>query len=125
MDALFHAGKVLAIVGSRELQGDARVTALINDALDRYAPALLISGGCVGVDRMAVEAADLRGIKWREYLPAVENWEQGYKPRNIDIAEACDYLVRIASRKSKSYGSGFTRDWAARLGKPTEEHVVG
>jgi hypothetical protein len=73
---------------------------------------------------MAIERADLRGIKWREFLPTCENWEHGYKPRNIDVAEACDFLVRIAARKSKTYGSGWTRDYAAKLGKPCEEFLL-
>ena len=58
------------------------------------------------------------------FPPKERNWERGFKPRNIQIAEACDVLVRIAKKGSKTYGSGWTRDYAASLGKPTEEFIV-
>jgi hypothetical protein len=130
---------VLAIVGATELQADQRAVNLIENAIERYGPSLVISGGAPGIDTMSIEAADRRGIPWREYLPDVKSWEgkwfddgdqgshwlKGFKDRNLEIAEACTHLVRIAFKKSKTYGSGFTRDAAARLGKPVEEFCIG
>ena len=40
------------------------------------------------------------------------------------IAEDCDELVRIADSCSRTYGSGWTRDRASTLGKPTAEYVL-
>lgn len=114
----------LAIVGSTELVGNQQALAIIENVLDRYQPTLVISGGAEGIDKMAVAAARARGIECEEKLPKVKNWEHGFKPRNIEIATACDQLVRIAKRGSKTYGSGWTRDYAANLGKFTEEFVI-
>lgn len=114
----------LAIVGSTELSGNGRALTQICRVLDRLRPALVISGGAKGIDSMAVAEAESRGIPTRVYLPTVRNWEQGFKPRNIQVAEACDHLVRIFSPKSKTYGSGWTRDYAVKLGKPTEEFGI-
>jgi hypothetical protein len=125
---------VLAIVGSRELQGDERALNLIANAIERYNPTLVISGGADGPDTMAIEEADRRHIPWREYLPDIKSWEgrmsdgvwlKGFKDRNLEIATACTHLIRIASKKSKSYGSGWTRDIAVQLGKPAEEFCIG
>jgi hypothetical protein len=85
---------------------------------------VVISGDAEGIDTMAAEAARARGIEVIEYLPAVPNWHDGYKPRNLLIAQDCDALVRIALKGSKTYGSGWTRDRAAEMGKPTKEYVV-
>lgn len=115
---------ILAIVGSTELAGNQRALAIIENVLDRYEPTKVVSGGAPGIDKMAAAAARRRGIDVEEKLPAIHNWEYGFKPRNIEIAEACDALVRIAMKGSKTYGSGWTRDYAAELGKPTEEFVI-
>lgn len=114
----------LAIVGSTELSGNQHAVAIIENVLDRYKPMRVVSGGAKGIDSMAIVAALARGLDVLELRPAVRNWEHGFKPRNIQIAEACDALVRIASKTSKTYGSGWTRDYAAKLGKPTEEFML-
>lgn len=114
----------LAIVGSTELSGNGRAMLTICGVLDRLRPELVISGGAKGIDSMAVAEAESRGIPTLVFRPTVRNWEFGFKPRNIQIAEACDHLVRIFSPTSRTYGSGWTRDYAARLGKPTEEYGI-
>ena len=45
-------------------------------------------------------------------------------PRNLLIAQACDVLVRIVATNSTTYGSGWTRDRAAGMGKQVVEYVV-
>lgn len=114
----------LAIVGSTELAGSDRVRLAICHVLDRLRPDLVVSGGAKGIDSMAVAEASSRGIPTQVFRPKVLDWEHGFKPRNIQIAEACDQLVRIFSATSKTYGSGWTRDYAATLGKPTEEIAI-
>ena len=116
--------KRLAIVGSVSLAGNQDAYKIIEEVLDRYAPELVISGGAKGIDSMAAERARAWGIEVWEFLPAFPRWEDGYKPRNLEIARECDALVRIAARGSRTYGSGWTRDRAAEMGKPTEEFLI-
>ena len=114
----------LAIVGSTLLTDNPEAIEIIEDVLDKYKPTIVISGGAEGIDIMAEEAAIRRGIETKIFLPKVARWRDGYMPRNLLIAEECDILVRIASAKSKTYGSGWTRDRARVMGKLTEEFVV-
>lgn len=114
----------LAIVGSVTI-GDSRLAAaIIEYVIAKYKPAVVVSGGARGADTLAAKIAKSHGIKVDEKLPAVDNWQYGYKPRNILIARGCDRLVRIAARAGKTYGSGWTRDYAQSIGKPTEEYVI-
>jgi hypothetical protein len=48
----------------------------------------------------------------------------GFRERDERIAEDCDELVRIADSSSRTYGSGWTRDRARAMGKPTAEYVI-
>lgn len=119
----------LAIVGSTGLAGNADAERIIRELFDRYQPAKLVSGGAVGIDTMAAEEAKRRGIPASIFLPEVRRWDGGgtaigFKQRNELIARACTRLARIVVRNSKTYGSGWTRDLAAKLGKPTEEYVI-
>lgn len=114
----------LAVVGSTSLQGNADAARVIEDVLDRYKPDAVISGGALGIDTMAVQAARARGIECVEHFPGERGWERGFKPRNLRIAHDCTHLVRIVAAGSKTYGSGWTRDRAAEMGKPTEEILL-
>ena len=113
----------LAIVGSVSLAGDPRAAALIEKLLDQYTPSCVISGGAIGIDTMAVDAAKRRGIATSVHLPTRQAWP-AFKVRNLRIAEECDQLVRIAAKNAKTYGSGWTRDRAKEMGKPTEEYII-
>lgn len=119
----------LAIVGSVSLEGDLEAVKIINEALDRYQPTIVVSGGAGGIDTMAANEARKRGISVQEFLPESRSWagfggKGGFKARNLLIAQHCDALVRIVAHDSRTYGSGYTRDYAKKLGKPTEEFVV-
>lgn len=115
----------LAIVGSVSLHGNPVAQAVIEDVLARYRPSDVVSGGARGIDTMAAEAWKLRsGRDAIVFLPKVRRWEDGFKPRNLLIAQTCDALVRIVAKDSATYGSGWTRDRAAEMGKPTEEIVI-
>lgn len=114
----------LAIVGSTKLVGSIAAWRVINEVLDRYEPDVVVSGGAVGIDQMAAEMARKRGIEVVEHLPKTQRWHDGFKPRNLLIANDCDALVRIAKRGATTYGSGWTRDRAEELGIPTEEYVL-
>lgn len=116
--------RVLAIVGSVSLAGNAEAEAVIERVLDAHRPEAVVSGGADGIDTMAVEAAKRRGISAFEFRPKTRRWHDGFRPRNRQIAEACDALVRIVAANSTTYGSGWTRDRAKEMGKPTEEYVI-
>lgn len=118
----------LAIVGSTRLKQHPVVDQIIRKVIQHYQPTLIISGGAKGVDQHAVAIAKELGIDTHEFLPDVQKWDGGekigFKQRNLLIAKTCDRLVRIAYKDSQTYGSGWTRDRAAELGKPTEEYIV-
>ncbi len=126
---------ILAVVGSTLLEGNAEAKRLIVRAFDKYRPGGFTSGGAKGVDSMAEEyAREYFNIVFggdpsdriSVYRPTVRRWAGpgGFMERNLQIAQKCDALVRITSSKTKTYGSGWTRDRAREMGKPTEDHVV-
>ena len=122
---------ILAIVGSGLLVDHSEAWRLIREAFRKYDPDGFTSGGAKGIDSMAEEYARLN---WRDipedrifiFKPIVHRWEGpgGFRARNLLIAEKCDALVRIVSSRTKTYGSGWTRDRAKEMGKPTEDFVV-
>lgn len=112
----------LAIVGARQLGLDV-CRAIIEAAIDRYDATAVVSGGAAGVDTWAELIAGERGLLTIVYLPQIHSWA-GYQARNLQIARKCDALVRIAWAHSHTYGSGWTRDRARELGKPTEEFLL-
>lgn len=114
-----------AIVGSVRLADNAEAEYAIDSFLRDVGrnPTEVVSGGAKGIDTMAVKAATNLGIPTKVFLPAEANWP-AYKKRNLEIAEYCDALLRIVSHKSKTYGSGWTRDRAKEMGKPTWEVVI-
>lgn len=113
----------LAIVGSTRFvnpQGEM----LARNAIEGFMAGLVdtdivISGGALGVDSWAAEAARVWGFEVVEHFPKNPRWEpDGYKDRNFLIATECDALVRIYCAKSMTYGSGWTADYALKLDKP-------
>jgi hypothetical protein len=124
MIAHIPRGCILAIVGSTQLEGVPRAHIVVGLVLDVYVPRKVVSGGAPGIDKIAASAARARGIDVEEFLPAEPNWERGFKPRNIKVGDVCEALVRIAASNSKTYGSGWTRDYAKKLGKPTREFLI-
>jgi hypothetical protein len=117
-------GVRLAIVGSVSLAGCANVYVLVSRLIDDYQPEAVISGGAPGVDTITADVARSKGMDPIEHLPKVNRWHDGFKPRNLLVAADCTHLVRIIASDSKTYGSGWTRDRAAEMGKPTREFVV-
>jgi len=141
----------VGIVGSeaakftRETQAQARqmIRAAIQDAT------LVVSGHSPlgGIDWWAIEEAQAAGIPTREFPPAKNTWEGGYKQRNLQIAEASDVVVCItlkalpASYRGMRFPQGcyhcgtppdhhvksggcWTMKQAARMGKQTKLEVV-
>jgi hypothetical protein len=79
-----------------------------------------------GVDIMAARAGHAAGFEVLEYAPAKNQWDgpDGYKARNVLIAARSDVLYRVATRVSNTYGSGWTADYAEKLGKPVFRFYV-
>ncbi len=89
----------IAIVGSSHLseteEMDARKICgyVLNKALeDRDNIPILVSGGAKGVDSIAEDIANQLKIKTIIHKPLENNWENGYKPRNMQIAQECNVL---------------------------------
>ena len=140
-----HSGCVLAIVGSRDVP-DYQSSSLVKQAILEHKPKLVVSGGAHGVDTIAVVVARELGIPTIEFIPELSTWDAhgilleaseifdengaqikipgGFKQRNMKVAEMCDCLVRISSATTKTYGSGWTADYAERLGKRVHRHTV-
>lgn len=61
----------------------------------------VISGGCHlgGIDIWAVEEAVKLNIPYKEYKPTKLNWSEGFKPRNIDIANNSDIVYCIVVKE--------------------------
>ncbi len=90
----------IAIVGSSHLSEteelDARKSSglILNQLIKEYGvnDITFISGGAKGVDTEAEDVAKQLGIKTIIHKPLENKWENGYKPRNIKIAQECDIL---------------------------------
>lgn len=109
---------VLAIVGSTRPNDPRMARVLVRMALVSFRPDEVTSGCAPGVDTIAEKEARRRGIPFRAFPPKYKRWEpEGFKERNIQIAEYCTHLFRIANRDSKTYGSGWTYDYATKLGR--------
>lgn len=113
----------LAVVGSSKLRHRAgvpsRAETIIEEHIALYHPTTIVSGGADGIDTIAATVAHRLGLDVIEYLPVTRRWHpHGYKERNRLIAENCDRLLRIRDASSRTYGSGYTADYAEHLGVP-------
>lgn len=107
----------LAIVGSQakawDLDGAACARGVIRGVCAVLEPAEIISGRSPGggVDQWAEDYANLFGIQFTPFEASQNSWPH-FKARNIQIAEYCTHLLCIRSGNSKTYGSGWTADYA-------------
>jgi len=110
-----------AVVGSREFSewwGLAAARGIIEESLITYPIDCVVSGGATGVDSLAEELAKRYAIPVEIYEPLNRRWEpDGYKARNELIAERCTHLLCIRSKDAKTYGSGWTADYAESIGR--------
>lgn len=112
---------ILAIVGSRKLEGHPDLETQIALILDAYDPSKVISGGARGVDTAAVTVAEAWGIPTDEKKPqptkgGKSEYRRACFARNTLIAEAADVVVGIMV-EGGSTGTQDTLDKATRLGK--------
>lgn len=116
----------LAIVGSTRLEGSKDAYQTILNFVSERADVVteIVSGGARGVDSIAeMMSEDILHKQATVFKPEYQAWP-AFKKRNLQIAEYCDALLRVVSHKSKTYGSGWTRDRAKEMGKPTWEVVI-
>jgi hypothetical protein len=116
----------LAIVGSTKFADDPEAkdwaAHYIQWVLQKYYPEVVISGGAIGIDQLAATLAAFEDIEVIEHLPVTKDWP-GYKARNILIAQDCTHLLAIRHSQSTTYGSGWTADYAEKLGKKVYRKV--
>lgn len=120
---------ILAIVGSTTFAypgGEAVARRIIHAELLATNPNVVVSGGAVGVDTIAVAVAAHLGIPVREFQPKAHRWGAvgGFRERNRVIAGTCTRALRIVCATSTTYGSGWTVDRAERQGKPVRRVVI-
>lgn len=120
----------LALIGTRMVPDAERVRELVCELLTKHASSdlVVITGGAEGVDRIAEEEARELGVSVVVHRPCQLRhrhvFRTCYAPRNLAIAEDCDVLVRIADRRSRTWGSGWTAAAAREMGKPVEEVLI-
>lgn len=108
--------KHIGIVGSEAAKftdhTEVQARDLIRELLAEYG-SVLVSGGCHlgGIDIWAEEIADEMGREKIIHLPAVHNWRDGYKPRNLLIVKDSDevHCITVASYPPGYYGMRFTQ----------------
>jgi hypothetical protein len=119
---------ILAIVGSVKFacpDGLHIVTHVIVHEFKVRRPDRFTSGGADGTDLQAEGLADELGIPKSIHLPKNRRWApEGVKARNILVAAECTRLLAIRCAESKTFGSGYTRDLAAKRGKPTRTVTI-
>lgn len=119
---------VFAIVGSEYWPNSSyedMIKDLIRVRLEAQQPDRVVSGGANGVDRWAVEVARELGIAIEQILPKRRQWvPDGFRDRNMAIAQTCTRLLAIRSKSARRYGSGWTADYAEGLGRPVERVIL-
>lgn len=119
-----------AIVGSsnitevQKMYAEKVIKAALLRLLVEHDEVIVVSGHSPkgGIDIIAEQVATELKMDMKLFVPGVFRWEDdgdklGYKSRNKLIASACDAMLCIRSEQSTTYGSGWTADYAERLGK--------
>jgi predicted Rossmann fold nucleotide-binding protein DprA/Smf involved in DNA uptake len=111
----------VAVVGSRNFGDETLIYRVLDNLKSYYAEFdqfdLIISGGAVGVDKLAEQYARDRQIETKIYLPDYAKHLRGAPiRRNALIVEAADLIVVFWDGKSK--GTGNTIKTAARYKRP-------
>lgn len=93
----------LGIVGSEAAkftpESEAKARAIIRQLIANASE--VVSGECHlgGIDIWAKEEAIAAGIPFKGFAPACLAWTNGYKPRNLEIAQRSDKVVCITIDK--------------------------
>lgn len=103
----------LAVIGSRGIDDYD----LVQSNIRNHNPTLLISGGALGVDRLAKRYALENNIPIIEVLPQFDKYHSRYAPiaRNKEIVCQADCILAFWDGKSK--GTKFVIEYAKKYGK--------
>lgn len=104
----------LAIIGSRTCPP------IDIEALLKYIPDTIVSGGAKGADTYAREFAQKHGLQLIEFLPEYDKYPPKQAPliRNKQIIENCDCVLALWDGTSR--GTKFTIDYAVQMQKPVK-----
>jgi len=106
----------VGIVGSRKFANRELVESFVRLCGAMYgADTHIVSGGCVGVDTWAADAAESLGLHVVEFLPKTKTRE-GYFARNKQIADNCDLLVAFIPKGQERSGAWNTCNWRRKAG---------
>lgn len=125
----------IGIVGSRKYTDKASVSAVVDMCIEKYGKDIcIISGGAIGADRLGKIVALEKSLKYIEYNPAHEGWNEysgmpkewygkpyhvkNYFERNSFIAEQCQLLLAFIPAGHVSNGTNDTIGKAKKLNKP-------
>ena len=107
----------LAVIGSRNLK---------SIFIDEYIPkevSEIVSGGALGIDTLAKEFAQRKGILLTEFLPKYNLYGRAAPiRRNEEIANYADEAIAFWDGKSK--GTEYTIKYFKKLGKPIKIIIV-
>lgn len=104
----------IGIVGSRRYKNRARVEHMV-DTLPT--DAIIISGGCEGVDKWAINRGSLRALTGMEFLPKEKN-KESYFARNRLIVENSDTVIAFIPRGQMRSGAWNTINHCRQLNVP-------
>lgn len=119
----------LVIVGSVKAKAQDTKPIIIK-AINRLKPDIVGSGGAEGTDTHVEEVVGKMWIApflpFKKFLPVSKSWQgwHGFRWRNLKMVAWGTYFIGITSRRSTTYGSGWTIDQAEKQGKPVERFVV-
>lgn len=114
----------LLITGSREIKDPKRVTAAINEVIEKYGmPTEILHGGARGADQYAHFWADENGIKTTVIRPDYENHSFKFAPlyRNSELVKMTDVTVAIYNNNKRKGGTRHTADNTIKASKPLLE----
>ncbi len=113
----------LAVVGYRHFNDYRRLTRVLDEWIARHgSPAEIVSGGCIGADRMAERFAAERRLTMKVLAPLAIDGVSKFARRDRRIAASCTHMVAFPSHRGK--GTQLTIGFARVLGKEVEVHWV-
>ena len=122
----------VGIVGSEAAKftklGEERARDVIREILSGDNVTGVVSGHCHlgGIDIWAELVADELGIKKEIYPPKELNWSNGYKPRNLAIANNSDivYCISVDKLPDDYKGMRFSKCYhCAKGGRNSTDHI--
>lgn len=96
---------ILGIVGSEGAKFTdstwAKARVILRELISHPDVTKVVSGACHlgGIDVWAIEIAKELGKETQEFLPATQSWLDGYKPRNLQIAAASNWVICLTVAK--------------------------